>query len=163
MTSTPKHELFFFLPCIFFFPFPFGTDCHVVWCVLWIEMIVKCELYFYPFSNTFIWLQVRFWEAIKRKWFYFQSNGLVTLHGNGTRTSTRTKWKVQYTVEMFTLVWDRDQDLLFPIVIVPYRYRSHFRAVWLCHKTQRFSFTSRSTDLNVAFNNVFPSCQRSCV
>ena len=45
-------------------------------------------------------------------------NGLVTLHGNGNGIGT--KWEVQYAVEMFTLVEDRDgdQDLLFPIVPV---------------------------------------------
>ena len=31
-------------------------------------------------------------------------NGLVTLHGNGIRASTGTKWKVHYAVAMFTLV-----------------------------------------------------------
>ena len=47
-------------------------------------------------------------------------NGLVTLHGNGIGTGT--KWEVQHAVEMFTLVEDRDgdQDLLFPIVPVPF-------------------------------------------
>ena len=44
--------------------------------------------------------------------------GLVILLGNGTGTGAGTKWKVQYSVEMFTLVRGRDGDLnlLFPIV-----------------------------------------------
>ena len=57
-------------------------------------------------------------EDLGRKPF----DDLITLHGNGTRTSTGTRWKVQYAVKMFTLIQDRDrdQDLLFPIVPVSF-------------------------------------------
>ena len=41
---------------------------------------------------------------------------------NGTGTSTGTEWKLQYHVEIFTLVLDkdRDQDPLFLIVPVAF-------------------------------------------
>ena len=43
------------------------------------------------------------------------SNGIFTLHGNGTGNNTWTKLKVQYHVEMLTVVQDKDRDwdLLF--------------------------------------------------
>ena len=56
-------------------------------------------------------------------------HGLVTLHGNGNGTGAETKWEVdlQYAVEMFTLVEDRDRDqgliisyiILFPNFMYP--------------------------------------------
>ena len=50
----------------------------------------------------------------------FPIYGLYTLHGNGNRTGTKTKRKIYYNVEIFTLVLDRNrnQDPLFPIVPV---------------------------------------------
>ena len=43
------------------------------------------------------------------------SNGIFTLHGKGTGTNTGTKLKVQYHVEMLTVIQDKDRDwdLLF--------------------------------------------------
>ena len=47
-------------------------------------------------------------KALRRMWTHLCTNGLVTL--NKPRTGTGIKWKVQYAVEMFTMVWDRDRD-----------------------------------------------------
>ena len=73
--------------------------------------------------------------------------GVFTLCGNGTGTSTGTNWKVQYRVEMFTLIRDkdRDQDPLLPIVPVPYPVPvvMLLRAVWISHRsTYELSKTS---------------------
>ena len=50
--------------------------------------------------------------------------GISTLRGDRTWTDVETKWKVQYYVEMFTLVWDRDrdQDPLFSIIPVSFLF-----------------------------------------
>ena len=81
----------FFLPC---FSSSFSVCYWLSRCMMRAvnEMIVKCELHFSGYQILFH--HYKFWEAIKRNWFYFQSKGLVTLHGKRTGTGTGTKWKV---------------------------------------------------------------------
>ena len=76
-------------------------------CIVSSKRIHNCNcnrsklLYIIPFSS----LGFEFLCKVENCLYLWQVvNGLVTLHGNGTRTGTGTKWKVHYAVEMFTLV-----------------------------------------------------------